>query len=122
MADPYVTDVIAASIASGQNLSGEIDLGGKSLVGIEVPANWTTAAISLQASPDGGVTWCELVDQTATAIGCSSLAGGTLVYFVAVDPTKLRGVRSIKIRSGTQATPVTQANTVALSVLVRFAI
>jgi hypothetical protein len=109
----------AASIAAGQALSAEVDIGNQSLVAILVPANWTTAGISLQASPDGGVTWGELVDQTAAAIGCASLTGGTLAYYVGFDPKTLRGPVSLKVRSGTQAAPVNQANAVTLTLITR---
>lgn len=118
MSDPSL-NVIAIQIGAAASLSGEVDIGVQSLVGIVVPTNWTTAGISLQASYDGGTTWSELVDQTATAIGSSSLTGGTLSYFVAVDPTKLRGIRSLKIRSGTQAAPVSQVASVTLQLITR---
>ena len=109
----------AVAIAQGAALSAEVDIGNQSLVGILVPANWTTAGISLQASPDGGVTWGELVDQTAAAIGCSSLTGGTLAYYVGFDPKTLRGPVSLKVRSGTQAAPVNQTNAVTLTLITR---
>jgi hypothetical protein len=112
-------DVITATIASGQSLSAEVDIGNKSLVGIVVPANWTTAGISLQASPDGGVTWAEVVDQTATAVGCSSLTGGTLAWFVNFTNIQLRGPVAFKIRSGSQASPVNQTNSVSLQLITR---
>lgn len=112
-------DIQSVTIGAAAALSAEVDIGNKSLVGIVVPANWTTAGISLQASPDGGTTWCELVDQTATAIGCGSLTGGAIVYYVAIDPTKLRGPISLKVRSGTQAAPVNQVNQVTLQLITR---
>lgn len=118
MSDPFLNS-IAVAIGAGTALSAQVDIGNQTLVGIVVPSNWTTAAISLQASYDGGATWSELVDQTAAAIGSSSLTGGTLSYFVAVDPTKLRGVRSVKVRSGTQATPVNQVAAVTLQLITR---
>lgn len=120
MADPFVQSVVNAAIAAGQSLSPEADLGGfGSLVGIQVPANWTTAGISFQCSIDGGATWAEITDIVGTPIAVGSLTGGTLVYFVALDPAKFRGVRAIKIRSGTQAAPVVQANTVTLGLVLR---
>jgi hypothetical protein len=115
-------DNIAASIASGQNLSAEIDIGSKSLVGILVPANWTTAGLSFQVSPDGGATWAELTTVAGSPYAIGSLTGGSLAYYVAVDPTTLRGAQAIKIRSGTQASPVAQANTVALQLVTRLAV
>src|SRR5579871_1744550 len=100
-------DYISAAIAQGAAISGEVDIGNKSLVGIWVPAAWVTAGISFQASVDGGTTWAELVDSTATAIAVSSVTGGAAV-FVALDPTKLRGPVALKVRSGTSASPIAQ--------------
>lgn len=119
MADPFVQQQYAVEIAAEAAISAEVDIGGYPLVGIFVPVNWTTAAITFQGSPDGGTTWGEVTDITGTPIEISSLTGGALAYFVALDPTKLRGLRSLKVRSGTQAAPVNQANAVILTLLTR---
>ena len=110
-------DNITATISAGQSLSAEVDIGvGKSLIGIKLPSNWTTAGLSFQVSVDGGATWGELNDQTPAAIGVGSTAAGAFIGF---DPTKLRGVQAIKVRSGTVAAPVAQANTVNLTLVTR---
>ncbi len=111
-------DYITATIASGTALSAEVDIGSKSLVGIFVPAAWTTAGISFQVSVDGGVTWGELNDQTPAAIVVGSITGGTAVY-IGIDPTRLRGPVALKVRSGTSATPVNQGSTVNLTLVTR---
>src|SRR5579862_8527110 len=115
-------DNISASIASGQSSSAEVDIGGKSLVGIQIPANWTTAGLSFQASIDGGTTWGEVTTVAGTPYAVGSLTGGTLTYFVAIDPTTLRGAQAIRIRSGTQASPVNQANAVSLTLVTRLVV
>lgn len=117
-------DLITATITAGQSLSPEVDIGTKSLVGIVIPANWTTATggISFQASVDSGVTWGEVTTVAAAPFAISSVTGGTLVYYIAVDPTTLRGITALKVRSGTQAAPVNQANTVNLTLVTRLAI
>lgn len=119
MADPFVRDTVSAVIPAGASLSAQVNLGGKTLVGIVLPANWTTASLSFQASGDGGATFGELDDATAAAIAVSSITGGAVVS-VAVDPTKWRGINCIKVRSGTAGAPVNQTNTVTLSLLTRF--
>jgi len=96
-----------------------VDLGGWTIVGIVIPAAWTTAGLSFQASADGGATWGELLDETATAKSVGSVTGGAEV-FIAVDPTKWRGVRSVKVRSGTSSAPVAQVSAVTLQLLTRF--
>lgn len=119
MADPFVLNSVPVQITSGTALSSEIDIGGWTLVGIVVPSNWTTSGLSFQASADGGQSFGELLDMTATAIAISSVPGGAQA-FIAVDPTKWRGVRSLKVRSGTSSAPVNQTNTVTLQLLTRF--
>lgn len=117
-------DIVTANIAAGQSLSAEADIGNKSIVGIYIPANWTTAGLSFQASIDGGATWAELFDgtlATAAAITVSSITGGTALA-LAMDPTKLRGFNAIKVRSGTSGSPVNQTNAVAISLITRLAI
>lgn len=112
-------DVVQALIASGQSLAAEVDVGNKSVVGLVVPANWTTAPITFQASPDGGTTWGELVDQTGNPIEIASLTGGTSTWYVAFDTYNLQAVYSIKVRSGTLGTPVNQSSAVSLSIITR---
>lgn len=120
MADPYVIDAIAVPIAAGATgLSGAVGLGGKTLVGIVIPAAWVTAAISFQASGDGGATFGELLDETATARSITSIAGGAYSV-IAVDPTKWRGINQIKVRSGPAGAAVNQTGAPTLLLLARF--
>ena len=113
-------DLQTATIAAGQAISGPVAIGNKELVGLQVPSNWTTAAITLQASIDGGQTWSEVWDGTAgTEVEIPSLTGGSLQYYVAIDPTKLRGISLFQIRSGTQASPVNQSNLVSVTLITR---
>jgi hypothetical protein len=112
-------DFITATIAAGASMSAEVDIGNKSLVGLTIPMNWTTAPITFQVSPDGGVTWGEVTTVAGTPYEVGSLTGGALAYYVAVDPTTLRGALALKIRSGTQASPVDQANAVTLQLVTR---
>lgn len=111
-------DNITGQIAAGQSLSAQIDIGSKSLVGLQIPANWTTASLSFQVSADGGTTWNELTSSAGGAFAIGSLANGTARY-VAIDPTTLRGAQSIKLRSGTVGAPVNQTNTVTLTIVTR---
>lgn len=114
-------NVITAQIAAGASLSAEVDIGSKSLVGLLIPTNWTTAGLSFQVSPDGGATWGELTTVAGTPYAIASLTGGTLAYYVAIDPTTLVGAQALKVRSGTQATPVNQTNLVTLQLVTRLA-
>lgn len=100
-------DVLVATIQNGQALSAEVDIGNKTIVGIVTPAGWLAAGLSFQVSVDGGTTWQELLDSTATAISVSSVTGAAAI---AMDPTKLRGFNALKVRSGTSGAPVNQTN------------
>jgi hypothetical protein len=111
-------DSITAQIAAGQSLSAEADIGNKVLVGLVLPATWSTASLSFQASVDGGVTWNEIMTVAGAAFAIGSVTGGT-ARDIAIDPTTLRGVQALKIRSGTVGAPVNQANTVTLTLITR---
>lgn len=120
MADPYLIDALPVAIPAGAaGISAAIGLGGKTLVGVVIPAAWVTAGISFQASGDGGTTFGELLDETATARSISSVTGGAYTV-IAVDPTKWRGINEIKVRSGTSGSPVNQTGAPTLLLLVRF--
>ncbi len=118
MADYFVQQQYTAVITAASALSPQVDLGGYALVGIVVPSNWTTASLSFQVSPDGGTTFGELLTVAGAAYAVSSVTGGAQVQ-IAIDPTALRGARSVKVRSGTSGSPVNQTNTVNVILLVR---
>jgi hypothetical protein len=74
------------------------------------------SALSRTDGPIPRLYWAELTTVAGTP---GSVTGGTLAYYAAVDPTTLRGAQAIKIRWGTQASPVVQANTVNLKLITR---
>lgn len=112
-------DNIQAQIAAGQSLSAEVDIGSKSLVGLVLPGTWiaATGGISFQVSVDGGATWNELTTSAGAAYAIAFTAAGAA--YIAIDPTTLRGVQAIKIRSGTALAPVNQTATVTLTLVTR---
>ena len=101
---PGQTGYADVTIASGASLSAAVDLGAQTLVGVLISASWTAAGLSFQGSPDG-VTYGKLVNQAGTEITAAALAGGE---YVCLDPDALYGTRFIKVRSGTNGTPVNQ--------------
>lgn len=109
----YIDNQVA-EIAAGQALSSAVPLGEKTLVGILVPANWTAASLTFQASTDD-VNFFELVDGAGNPMSFTVAAG----QIIAVDPTKWRGITNVKIRSGTSGAPVNQNNAVVLTFLTR---
>lgn len=95
-----------ATIASGASLSNAVDLGTGRLVGLIMPAAWTTASISFQGSADGSSYFDLYDDATERAIASSSLAPSRFIALPIADWLMLR---ALKIRSGSAATPVSQS-------------
>lgn len=115
-------DNVNAQIALNQSLSAEVDIGGKSLVGLVLPAAWVAAAggISFQASIDGGTTWNELMTGVGIPFSLAYTAAGPA--YIAIDPTALRGVQALKVRSGTAGAPVNQTSAVTLTLVTRLVV
>lgn len=103
----------SVAIGAGQSLSGEIDLGAAKLTAIFVPSGWTAANLTLQASPDGGVTWGNLYTDAGAEVTFVAAAG----QMIAIDPTRLRGINCLKLRSGTSGTPVNQVSAANLTLI-----
>lgn len=95
-----------ASIASGAALTGAVDLGAQRLHRIVIPAAWTAAAISFQSSADG-TTFADLYDVNGEVVLPVASVGASRA--VIVDPAAFLGIRYLKLRSGTGASPVNQA-------------
>jgi hypothetical protein len=86
-------------------LTSEIDLGkGGKLQGIYMPASWTTADLTLQAASETGGTFLDVYDDAATEASIGAAAS----RYLSLYPDVFAGIRFIKIRSGTTATPVQQ--------------
>lgn len=110
---PVITSVDTL-IASGTSLSAAIDLRGTTMVGVIMPASWTTANLSFQASVDGQ-NYYDIYDMSGTEESVAADAS----RFIAINPSELAGVRYIKLRSGTTGTPVNQGADRTLSLVVR---
>ncbi len=115
---PRAKNTVSATIANGTALSGAINLGAQTLVAIIIPAAWTAAAISFQASEDGGTTWYDVFDSTGTEVSIAS-ANVVAGRRVTVDPTAYVGLDINKVRSGVTATPVNQGAARALTLVSR---
>jgi hypothetical protein len=97
------TVTIVAADATG--LSGAVILGGDLLVGLTL-TTWTNANMTFQVSIDAGVTFFNVYKDDGTELTFTTSTGNR---FVAVDPSIFAGIQQLKVRSGTAATPVTQA-------------
>ena len=94
------------TINNGASVSNTLDLTETNLLGFITPAAWTTAALTLEVSPDG-VTFYPAYDYTGSQTGYFSAPAVSAGY--AVDLSSLMPWRYVRLRSGTSATPVTQA-------------
>jgi hypothetical protein len=106
------------TIANGQSLSAPVNLGNKTLCAIVVPTPWTAAALSFQASDDGGVTWQNLFDVTGTEVSIPS-ASVVAGQRISVNPAIFASVDFVKIRSGTNAAAVAQGGARVLGLATR---
>ena len=95
---------VTTTIAAASSLSPAIDLTTKRLAGIIIPASWTTADLTLQASADG-TNWFDVYDALGTEYTITAAASRAII----VPLTDMIGFRYLKIRSGTSGTPVNQS-------------
>ena len=120
-----------ATIASGQSLSGAVDLFAArtreeydpTLAAIQMPAAWTSAKITFQVSNDGE-TYGNLYKKDGSTehevdVSGYTAASSGVVRTVQLEPQLFFGFRYMKIRSGTAASPVSQAAERSLSLFVR---
>lgn len=103
---PQIT-LVTVTIANSGNLSGAGDLGTGRLVGIITPSTWTSAAITFSASPDGSNYYDLYDDATERTIASGSIPTSASRFF-ALSLSDWLGIRSLKIRSGTSGSPVSQ--------------
>lgn len=109
-----------ATIANGASLSGAFYVGAGELVAVDMPAAWTAAALTFQASVDG-VTFQDLYDEAGNEVT------------VAVQPSQhvaigegggaraehFRGAPYMKVRSGPAGAAVAQGAARVLTFTVR---
>lgn len=105
---------IYATFKAGSSLSEEVDLRFTRLFGISMPNVWTTANITIQVRRNEDTVWRDLhhddgQEYTITASGDRHI---NIRW-----PGSLFGIRYIRLRSGTSATPVAQAAETKLNLL-----
>lgn len=108
---------LTATIANGASVSDALDLANTSLLGIIMPAAWTTAALTVEVSADNS-TWTGLAyDQDGSQ--CNSIASPVAGSAYALNALGLLPYRYIRLRSGTTATPVNQGAARSITVITR---
>lgn len=98
----YVNTV---TIQSGQSESSELSLRNGGLVGLFLPAVWTSAAITFLAQ-DPGNTYRPVRDAFGVEISLTGFTAGDYIIFPA---GAFHGLDKIKIRSGVVGAAVNQA-------------
>lgn len=105
---------VPVAIANGESLSGAIKIDGD-LVGLIMPAAWTSAALTFQGSIDG-TTFFDIYDAATER----TIASGAAVasHFLALKRDDWMAFTHIKVRSGTAGAAVNQAAARALQAVV----
>lgn len=102
-----------ATIANGESLSAGVRFDGAALVAIIMPAAWTAASLTFQASVDD-ITYNNVYNES----GIEKTVTASTSRYIALNPADFVGANYIKVRSGTSGTPVNQDAERALSLVV----
>ncbi|MBW7967570.1 hypothetical protein [Bradyrhizobium sp. BR 10261] len=105
----------SAAIAISTSLSAAIALGEKVAVGIVMPSGWDAANLTFQGSADGGATFNNVYDSSGNELTVTAAAS----RYIYLDPSAFVGLNQIKVRSGTNGTPVNQTAARALTIVTR---
>jgi hypothetical protein len=110
----FYPEVKSVTISTGSSLSPGVDLDGLTLVAIVMPSTWDGTTITFQVSPNG-TDWYNLHDAAGSEV---ALTVGPSRY-IQLDWQRFLGIRYLRIRSGTAATPVNQTATRTLHLVTR---
>lgn len=101
------------TILNGASLSSAADLGGGNLIAISVPASWTAASMTFQASTDGTTYY-----NVYTDVGGELTATVDSSRHVVVYGDDYKSIRYLKLRSGTSGVPVNQVGDITITLVV----
>lgn len=102
------------TISSGASLSTVIPLVGYLVVGVIMPAAWTAATLTFQATRDDAAffdVYSDTAEKSMTAAGANR--------HIIVLPEDFAGMHTIRLRSGTSAAPVNQAANRTITLVLR---
>jgi len=109
-------EVFPVELTAGASLTGTINLAGLRLFGLIMPADWTTADLTFQMSPDAGMTWANMLDQNGSEI----LSVGTPNSYITINKASdFAPLQYLRIRSGSSSSPVTQTASRVLQLVLR---
>ena len=100
-----LTDIqqLTATIPSGQALSAGVRTDCNHVMSLSLPAAWTAAVLTVQASQDNA-TWRNVFDE----FGAELTIQAAVDREVFLPPVRLAAYGFIRLRSGTSAAPVNQ--------------
>lgn len=101
-----------ATILDTESLSGAIECNDHDIVGIFIPASWTTAQISFSVCYESSGTYVPAYDAAGVELVCEAASS----RYIAIPPDALAGARFVKIRSGTVGLPVAQSGDITLKI------
>lgn len=105
MGDTLSYRLVPVTIANGQSLSAQVGIGiGSAVVGLIMPAAWTAANLTFQASGDASV-----FNNVYDAAGTEFTVTVAVSRYIQMDPSKTDSIAQLKIRSGTAGAPVAQS-------------
>lgn len=107
-----------ATILNGTALSQPISLADHLLCGIIIPAAWTAANLTLQASDAIDGTFGDVYDSGGTE---KSITVGAAGRTILLNPSDFAGFAFVRFRSGTAAAPVNQGAARDLKLVLRAA-
>ncbi len=96
------------TIPNGTSTSGLLNINDRRIVAVLMPAAWTAAAITFDVLAADGVTWTHLVDEANAEVSVVS-AACQANQVIAIKTAPLRGLGTMRLRSGVAAGYVNQA-------------
>jgi len=109
--------VVDAVIANGESTSGTIDARLRQIVGLQMPAAWSTASLTFDGSFDG--TTFVPIHHGAGAYTINAAAGAAASLGVSLDPEAFAPWPYVQIRSGVIGTYVNQGAARTIKVFTR---
>jgi len=106
-----------ATIAASSSTSDTLSLVGGVIVGLIMPAAWTAAGLSFLAWDGLTSSFVPVYDDAGNEVVVTAAAGRAIVNAGALE--KLASLQEFVIRSGTAATPVNQASSRIITLLVK---
>jgi hypothetical protein len=94
-------------IQASASLSDEVALDGRTLVKIQLPTAWTGSGVLTFNETIDDETYCPVLDSDGVEV---QVAGCAASKILVLNPVDWIIAKTIKIRSGTTASPVVQAS------------